>query len=127
MTEDMLAVKIFEFMQKFNRGRENAEPREIIKRKLHLQPAGMKEDAWDRRFRRAYSKIPKCACPDGHFIPIRTAEVEDFRRYSLLTRPPAEVEMKVRRIYATWPDLTQRTQQEQLSLDMGQAKAEARP
>ncbi len=126
MTEDMLAVKIFELMQRFNRGRENAEPREVIKRKLHLQPAGMKEDVWDRRFRRAYSKIPKCACPDGHYIPIRTEEVEDFRRYSLLTRPPAEVEMKVQRIYVTWPQLKETPKAVQFEMFDG-SRIEARP
>lgn len=127
MNEDRLALMIFEDMQRHNRGRQNAEPRNILKFRFGLAPGNLEAKDFDRKFRRAYAKIPKCACPEGHFIPTCTAEVEEFRRYSLLTRPPAEVDMKVRRIYATWPELAPRPKHEQLSLDMGQAKTEARP
>jgi len=101
---DYIATKILEIMRLHNTGQENAESRWKIEDRLrHL---GI--DLCDRRVRAAYSIIPHCSCNEGLFIPIRPEEVTEYERYSLLTRPPAEVALKVRRILATWPNLRQR-------------------
>jgi hypothetical protein len=109
---DYIATKILETLRLHNSGQENAKPRWKIEERLrHL---GI--DVCDRRVRDAYSTIPHCSCNEGLFIPIRPEEVIEYERYSLLTRPPAEVAMKVRRIYATWPFLRTRPKNVQIPL-----------
>jgi hypothetical protein len=112
MIDNYVSTVILETMRLHNSGRENAEPRERIERRLGHRGI----DLCDRRVRAAYSKIPLCSCNDGLFIPIRPEEVTEYERYSLMTRPPAEVAIKVRRIYATWPLLKPRPVNVQASL-----------
>jgi hypothetical protein len=118
-----IANRIMETMLLHNRGRANAEPRRVIEDRLKVWCI----DVNDRTIREAYSTLPICACNEGLYLPITTDDVESFRAYAMKTRPPAEVQMKVRRIYQLYEHLSPKSRSVQMDLDMSAAmEAEVR-
>jgi hypothetical protein len=100
---DFVSLKIMEVLQRDHRGRENAAPRAIIENKLRVWSI----DIGDRKIRDAYSHLPLCSCEYGLFRPIRPAEVIEYAEY--LRRKhmdEALIQIKIRRILATWPELS---------------------
>ena len=99
---DLVVLKIMEVLYRDHRGRENAITREKLEEKLRPWI-----DIGDRKFRANYAHVPLCACEEGIFRPIRPEEVVEYRAWQFRQRNTAEalIEMKIRRLYATWPEL----------------------
>jgi hypothetical protein len=76
MDNTRLTLIFMKFMQA-HRGRENAIQRDRVLDHMQLWEPKMT----DRQLRDLYSKQPVCSCDQGLFIPIRPAEVEDFKKY----------------------------------------------
>lgn len=122
MNSDYIAMRIMEVLNRDARGRERAIVRDEVDRRLKIWCI----DIGDRHFRDIYSSLPVCVCNQGMFIPIRPEEVVEYRRYLGPKIPPEKIEIKIRRILATWPALRPKPKAIQLDLDMGAAKVEAR-
>ena len=85
-----------------HRGRARAIPRQVIEDELG--PFVDYKDV-DRAFRKAYSQLPICSCPDGLFLPQTPAEVVEFKRYLTAKSGPFVAHERVMVIYQARPEL----------------------
>jgi hypothetical protein len=111
---DFIPTKILEVMNTHCRGRKNAQPRAWIETRLRHWSI----DITDRKIRAYYAGLPICSSEDGLFIPIRPDEVQEYRRYLEPKLPAAKIDLKIRRIVATWPHLCPVPKHEQLGLSL---------
>ena len=101
MSYEGLGKAIMRFLAD-HRGRDRAIPRQAIEDVL--SPYVPYKDV-DRAFRKTYSQLPICSCPDGLFIPQTVAEVVEFKRYLNAKSGPFVAHERVMVIYQARPEL----------------------
>jgi hypothetical protein len=101
MSYEGLGIAIMRFLSE-HRGRGRAVPRQAVEDALG--PFVDLKDV-DRAFRKAYSQLPICSCPDGLFIPQTVAEVAEFKRYLTAKSGPFVAHERVIVIYQARPEL----------------------
>jgi hypothetical protein len=105
---ERIKIRIMEFMQR-HRGKVRAIPRDELRTQINewlrtiCRPDLVLDD---RRFRALYATLPLCAGDPGLWWPTTTEEVEEFRTYLKAKVPPWIADLRVRRIYAVFPQLT---------------------
>lgn len=97
---EFLRVEIMRILQA-HRGRENALPREKLRERLNL----FDPDLNDRELRKLYSCLPICSCAEGLFLPMTSAEVQEFKAYLTKAWGPIVAHRRVATILAFYPRL----------------------
>jgi len=73
----MIESYIFSHIKRHHRGREQSIKRDDLLKYARL----FEPKLTDRELRSVYSLLPVCTCEEGIFYPIRSGELEEYRRY----------------------------------------------
>jgi len=84
-----------------HKGRINAMPRKVLLAELRLY----RPSFTDRDCRELYSGLPLCSCPEGLFLPMTVAEVQEFKAYITKAWGPIQAHRRCATIISFYPKL----------------------